>query len=188
MYKKILFVTSFLCIGLIIAFATIIIQDFSSTEETAGKTDSKNEEKDNKTEKQEKQENTITELSEEKLSEGDPTKLNPFGDSISITELDDGNYQDYIHKMSHQKVVASDKWGFYRITDKRIEWLLSGLEDTDLVQEDLYLRILTRWKEQDFSLADQDHNAVWQLQGGTVGKATGVLTPKQEQQYLDSAE
>ena len=38
----------------------------------------------------------------------------------------------------------------------------------------------------DFSQVDQDHNTVWRLQGGTIGEATGILTPKEEQAYIES--
>jgi hypothetical protein len=39
---------------------------------------------------------------------------------------------------------------------------------------------LHSWKENNFSSAVSDYNRIWKLQGGTVGKATGLLTPEEE--------
>jgi hypothetical protein len=50
------------------------------------------------------------------------------------------------------------------------------------------LDILNRWAEGDFSRADKDHNAIWNVQGGTIGEATGVMSPEEEQQYLETKE
>ncbi|WP_227521592.1 DUF6241 domain-containing protein [Bacillus alkalisoli] len=35
----------------------------------------------------------------------------------------------------------------------------------------------------DFSHAVQDHNAIWSLQNGTVGKATRLLTEREQLRY-----
>nr|WP_238482656.1 DUF6241 domain-containing protein [Lederbergia galactosidilytica] len=86
--------------------------------------------------------------------------------------------------MSHQKIIADEKWGFYEITPERIDWLLHGLKQTDFKSASLYKDILERWKEGDFSKVDKDHNAIWQLQGGTIGKATGILSPEEEETFL----
>lgn len=110
--------------------------------------------------------------------------LNPFGDPMELAELTDGAYQNYIHKMSHQKVVANVKWGFYEITNERINWLLEGLSVAELEHKQTYQDILVRWASGDFSQVDKDHNTVWQLQGGTIGEATGILSPEEEQAYI----
>ncbi|MFC3041506.1 DUF6241 domain-containing protein [Virgibacillus xinjiangensis] len=125
-------------------------------------------------------------ISEQELQEFEEQGLNPFGEDRPHYELTDDYYQEYIHGMSHQKVKASKKWGFYEIHPQRINWLLEGMEKVALDHEDVYRRILLKWKEGDFSTADADHNAVWELQGGTVGKASGVMDPEEEQAYLES--
>ncbi|ASK60990.1 hypothetical protein CFK37_01565 [Virgibacillus phasianinus] len=112
--------------------------------------------------------------------------LNPFGESTKMTELNDYIYQEYIHGMSHQKVQASKKWGFYEIHSSRIEWLLAGLAEVDLDHEDIYRDILGKWQKGNFSNVDDDHNTIWMLQDGTVGKATGVLSTEEEQAYLNA--
>ncbi|WP_408640759.1 DUF6241 domain-containing protein [Salipaludibacillus keqinensis] len=46
--------------------------------------------------------------------------------------------------------------------------------------------MLERWEEGDFSQADDDHNAIWRLQGGTKGYAEGLLTEEEEKQYIEN--
>jgi hypothetical protein len=90
--------------------------------------------------------------------------------------------------MSHQKVKAKQKWGFYQITPERIIWLLEGLDLVEVQYEKIYWEILEKWAQEDFSTADEDHNTIWQLQGGTIGEATGVLSPEEEKVYIKSQE
>lgn len=107
---------------------------------------------------------------------------NPFGDRKR--KLSESDVQHYIHGMSHQKVKAKEKWTHYRMTEERIQFLLHIVENSDFEHKELYLDILKRWEAKDFSQVDEDHNAIWQLQGGTVGRATGILTKEEEEQYL----
>ncbi|WP_268872885.1 DUF6241 domain-containing protein [Neobacillus fumarioli] len=48
-----------------------------------------------------------------------------------------------------------------------------------------YKDILERWAAGDFSQIDKDHNTIWDLQGGTIGKATGMATPKEEMAFIE---
>ncbi|WP_062107320.1 DUF6241 domain-containing protein [Bacillus niameyensis] len=122
---------------------------------------------------------------EEKPSIGEQGELNPFGKKLFIADLTDGDYQNYIHKMSHQKIKADEKWGLYLITQERIDWLLAGLDQSDLKHKKVYKEILERWTAGDFSRVDRDHNAIWKLQKGTIGKATGILSPEEEKAYIE---
>ncbi|WP_243290453.1 DUF6241 domain-containing protein [Bacillus sp. FJAT-47783] len=118
----------------------------------------------------------------EEVSQPLEMTASPFGDGkTSLTETD---IQDYLHGMSHQKVKAEEKWTHYFITEERIQFLLQVVEKGDYEHKPLYLDILTRRAEGDFSKADQDHNAIWQLQGGTIGKATDVFTEEEEDMYV----
>jgi hypothetical protein len=108
---------------------------------------------------------------------------NPFEENVK-TPLKEELFQQYIHAMSHQKVEAVEKWSFFKITDERIDFLLNQLEVNNYKNERLYREILTSWKEGDFSSAASQHNAVWKLQEGTIGKASGVLSPEAEEAYL----
>jgi FlaG/FlaF family flagellin (archaellin) len=119
-----------------------------------------------------------TTKAEEKITD------NPFGpdnSSLSAKEI-----LVYMHGMSHQKAVAEEKWVHYEMTNERIQFLISVVESGSYENEELFLDILNRWAEGDFSKADKDHNEIWSLQGGTVGEATGVMSAKEEQQYLEN--
>lgn len=126
----------------------------------------------------------------EKEKTEDKAEINPFGDSMKQKNIDDAHIIKYIHAMSHQKVEADKKWGFYEITDKRINWLLDAVDHNKplLNNTDKYTEILTRWKNDDFSQIDDDHNFVWNLQGGTKGaeKATGILSDEEEKAYINN--
>ncbi len=76
--------------------------------------------------------------------------------------------------------------GFPSYDQERIERLIEVVElNKDKYEHDeLYLQILNRWKNNDFSQADKDHNAIWTLQGGNVGRATGVLTFEEEKEFI----
>ena len=95
--------------------------------------------------------------------------------------------QEVIHAMSHQKVKADKKWGVHMITKERTERLLEIAEMNEEKYEwgVLYVQILSRWVEGDFSTAVEDHNAIWELQDGNVGIAYELLTPVEEKAYLD---
>jgi hypothetical protein len=88
--------------------------------------------------------------------------------------------------MSHQKVEADKKWSFYQLTDERILYLLGELDKGDYKHEQVYREILTKWYEGDFSEADYDHNEIWNLQGGTVGEAEGLLSEGKENKYIEN--
>lgn len=115
--------------------------------------------------------------------------FNPFGDNTLQRNLEDEDYQEYIHKMAHQKIKANQKWGFYRVTEERVEWLHEAIQEPhySVKHAEVYEEILDRWIEGDFSQADEDHNAVWELQGGTVGIAYGLLSEEEEEEFLENA-
>lgn len=123
----------------------------------------------------------------EKINQADPSdKKNPFGEDKKINDLTDDDMQLIIHEMAHQKVKADQKWGYIRITQNRIDWLYRALNKNKFTNEKTYRAILTRWKNGDFSKSVQDHNTIWKLQGGTIGKATGLLSPVEEERYIEA--
>lgn len=179
MYKKFLWFFISVLILVIGSFVTIIYFDFNGF--SFNVKDSPNLEEDITGN------NEVIQMDIEK----EPKKqeyLNPFNQKQKQEELTDRHYQDYIHKMSHQKVIADTKWGFYLITDERIEWLLESLEITydSLDDGKIYRDILSKWKNGDFSKVDQDHNMIWNIQGGSIGKATGILNKEEEENYIEN--
>nr|WP_241680103.1 DUF6241 domain-containing protein [Metabacillus mangrovi] len=91
-----------------------------------------------------------------------------------------------IHLMSHQKVASDLKWGAIKMTPERIEILQNLLDEkeAELKHASVYKEILDRWEKGDFSKAVEDHNQIWSLQNGTVGKATRLLTEQEEREYI----
>lgn len=95
--------------------------------------------------------------------------------------------KDAIHGMSHQKVQAEEKWGFIPLTAERVTRLKTIVEQNKDKYENasIYLDILNRWSNNDFSQVDHDHNQIWDLQNGTIGKATGILSAEEEKAFIE---
>lgn len=97
-----------------------------------------------------------------------------------------------IHAMSHQKVKAEVKWGHEQITQAKVDRLLAVAKNdvNRYVNKELYIEILERWSKGDFSNAVDEHNKIWELEGGdesrNSGKATRLLTPAEEQAYIEN--
>lgn len=91
-----------------------------------------------------------------------------------------------MNEMTHQKVVADEKWGAIQMTKKRIDTLIAVVENNKQDYEQAYvlLEILHRWKDGDFSQIVQDHNTIWDLQDGTKGKATDVMSKAEEAEFI----
>ncbi|QKY69411.1 DUF6241 domain-containing protein [Lentibacillus sp. CBA3610] len=118
-------------------------------------------------------------------------ELNPFGNQKDKSQIMESNILQYIHWMSHQKVKADDKWGFFEITDERIEWLLDAIDETEYLEKaEEYKDILNRWKDGNFSDVVNDHNYVWEILGGEKEsqKATEILSESKEKEYIENTE
>lgn len=110
----------------------------------------------------------------------------PDGTTYKLTEAYDSSQDsihddiilDTIHKMANEVVIADKKWGRIEMNEKNINTVTVQVLASDMVKEKQteMLRILALWKKGDFRRAHHDHNYVWELLGGTVGKATGVDT------------
>lgn len=100
------------------------------------------------------------------------------------TESSQSKVIDVMHKMTHQKVEASEKWGSVRMTEATIAEVRKTIEDNQFDQEEELLSILNKWSKGDFSTVDDDHNYFWSLQDGTIGKATGILSAEDEEAFI----
>jgi hypothetical protein len=47
-----------------------------------------------------------------------------------------------------------------------------------------FLAIITDWLNNDFSNIVAEHNAIWKMKDGSVGKAYGILSPSEEQALI----
>lgn len=180
MYKKIMWILVSMLILVIGTFAVIIYFDINDQSFNVRDSPKEDDEVVNK----------IVEVDHKNIGELEQNQAyqNPFNEEHKQEELTDRHYQDYLHQMSHQKVVADTKWGFYLITDERMDWLLESLEITydSLNEGKIYRNILSKWKNGDFSTVDQDHNVIWRLQGGSIGEATGILSADEEKEYIQN--
>lgn len=100
-------------------------------------------------------------------------------------DMNDSDVQDMIHFMSHQKVSAPKKWGKLQLTKGRVDKLLEIVQQGDFKHKHTYENILKQWSEGNFGRSVQAHNDIWKLQGGTVGRATGLLSPKEEKKFIE---
>lgn len=128
------------------------------------------------------------------LLEGTPSETVEKTEFDEMVEFVDGNFRltnayngvydnttideiyTSIHGMSHNVIIADEKWGKKVMTEENINTaIIQVLAINILPQEknDL-LQILSSWKFGDFTKSAHAHNYVWIKQGGTVGLATGV--------------
>ncbi|MED0667749.1 DUF6241 domain-containing protein [Bacillus badius] len=110
------------------------------------------------------------------------------GGVIHSVEIKEDTTQDEIvtimHKMTHQKVLADDKWGAIKMDPETINEVYSVIEASNFKDKAALLSIAKKWKEGNFSEADADHNFFWNLQNGTVGKAKGLMSEEQEKEFI----
>ncbi|MFU7516262.1 DUF6241 domain-containing protein [Clostridium sp. HCS.1] len=100
--------------------------------------------------------------------------------SEELNEVKDSDYYpieniyDILHRMSNTKIIAEDNqiWGKIEMDPEYIASLKSLIEKVDYKDRDYMLEVLTRWENNDFSQAVEEHNYFWKKLGGTVGKAT----------------
>jgi hypothetical protein len=102
--------------------------------------------------------------------------------------IDDSSSQDAVievmHKMTHQKVKAKEKWGAIPMIPDTINQVYDIVENSEFEQKDDLLVILDKWKKGTFSEVDDDHNYFWTYQGGTIGKAYGIMSKSEEEKFI----
>ncbi|OWW11574.1 hypothetical protein BUE63_04095 [Bacillus sp. MB353a] len=89
-----------------------------------------------------------------------------------------------MHHMTHQKVVATQKWGTIPMSKKNAEKIREILNNSNFEKKEELLAIAERWVNRDFSKIVEDHNYFWATQEGNVGKATGVMDAVSEQTFV----
>ncbi|HFJ9283531.1 TPA: PRK06770 family protein [Bacillus toyonensis] len=90
-----------------------------------------------------------------------------------------------MHRMVHQKVKSSEKWGFIEMTNKEIRSAKEAVESsTNFKNKSKLLATLERWEKGDFSQTVEEHNFLWEIQGGDTGKATERLSSEEEKKYV----
>lgn len=112
----------------------------------------------------------------------------PNPESAIQEPLTETYLQDFIQQMAHQKIIADEKEGSIMITPKRIDNLKQVIEENKELYEhaEIYLDVLNRWGNGNFSTVDYDHNVVMYLQHSkdTKGIAKGIASEEQEIHYI----
>lgn len=106
------------------------------------------------------------------------------GGSVSLSDtMSNYDVQLYLHEMTHNKVYADIKFGSRPLTGESIARLVEIVEKNSYPDEKFFLETLDAWQEGNFSNAVEVHNTIWNWHSGTVGKATRLMTPAEEQNY-----
>lgn len=94
-------------------------------------------------------------------------------ETIAAEELEDKvSIYTMMHEMANTKIVAEDGmiWGLQPMTKDRIIAVRTALKKNDPSHKRLF-EILDRWENKDFTQGVEDHNYLWKLLDGNVGKA-----------------
>ncbi|MRG86767.1 DUF6241 domain-containing protein [Salinibacillus xinjiangensis] len=91
---------------------------------------------------------------------------------------------DVLHEMVHQKVKAEKKWGQIPMHPKTIEQVNKVIEQGNFERKTELLDMVEKWEDGNFSTADEDHNFLWSIKEGNVGKAYGILSLQEEIKYI----
>lgn len=90
---------------------------------------------------------------------------------------------DVMNKMTHQFVIADDKWGAIEMTPERIDELIEIVSVNNYSNKEKILMILENWKKGNFAKVDEDHNIIWNMQGGNIGEAKGIMSEKEQEAF-----
>jgi hypothetical protein len=100
----------------------------------------------------------------------------------------EGELIQEVHNMTHQKVKADKKWGSSEITAEKVQKLYDVIQKSDFKNQSnktMLLGILEPWTRKDFTNSVSAHNRIWSYQNGNIGKATRLLTPQEELEYIE---
>ncbi|PAQ16118.1 hypothetical protein CD798_03550 [Bacillaceae bacterium SAOS 7] len=109
-------------------------------------------------------------IQEEKLSE------------VTVDSTED-EVLDVMNKMTHQFVIADDKWGAVEMTPKHIDELTEIVSANSYPNKEKMIVILEKWKMGNFEKVDEDHNIIWNIQDGNIGKAKGIMSEKEQEAF-----
>lgn len=114
------------------------------------------------------------------------SELRAKGEDIYVS-MDEGEVLAAMNQMTHQKIKASEKWGAVEMTSGNIQELMILVSDRDFTYKMEILSLLEKWSEGNFKGIDSDHNQILDMQGGTIGAATGVMSKAEEKEFIENA-
>lgn len=114
--------------------------------------------------------------------------LTPKGDMPKYEAMSEEELLNEVHGMTHQKVEADQKWGSSEITRDKVQTMFTVVQEKSFKDgeiKSILLSILEPWTKGDFSDAVEEHNLIWSYKDGNVGEAERLLTPVEEQEYIE---
>src|SRR5690606_39022000 len=123
-------------------------------------------------------------IEEREEKEGTPERSGTEEEDADMTEVD---LQILLHQMTHQKISAGKKKGAVEMTQENIDGLLLIVQANKHLYKHgpFYEDTLTEWQQGDFSNAVTVHNTIWDWHKGTVGRATGLMSAEEEQEFVE---
>lgn len=112
-----------------------------------------------------------------------------FEDKVeSAPEEVENKVVDMVHRMSHQKVRAEEKWGHLKITEERIGEVIVLLEQYNIEDRTFLHEAMLDWEDGNFSNSEKVHNVLKKPEykyAMQSGKAYGLLSKSEEQTYIE---
>ena len=117
----------------------------------------------------------LTKIAEEVNERETEVKYGDQSDNVELA-MTEVEVQIYLHHMTHQHVIADEKWGSVDTTPQNIKNLLTIVQANQDAYEhgNFYIQVLEQWEQGDFSNSVGVHNTIWSWHQGAVGRATGL--------------
>ncbi|WP_377887542.1 DUF6241 domain-containing protein [Alkalihalobacillus sp. R86527] len=132
---------------------------------------------------------TANESNNESNEEIDPARYIDKEEDSDDSLPSEKQFRDRLHGMTHQKVFADEKWTLLELTDQRVDEMLEDLSkaknENQYDHYEFYHDTLTQWKRGNFDNAVEVHNRLWEMKGGTIGRAQRLLTTEEERAFVE---
>jgi hypothetical protein len=135
----------------------------------------------------------VKEAFDQNLKVKEETRLAELEDDINQAKISlgldkspsEGDVLEILHNMTHQKVRSEEKWGFVHMSEVNLLAVKEVLRENPTFSQNIeMLAIVTDWLNNDFSNIVAEHNSIWKMKDGSVGKAYGILSPSEEAELV----
>ena len=104
-------------------------------------------------------------------------------------QVSEGEIISTMHKMVHQKVKSSEKWGFVEMTKKEISNVKRDIENSTGFRYKMKLfSIINRWEKGDFSQTVEEHNFYGAFKVEILARQQNVYRQKKKTVYKRNEE
>jgi hypothetical protein len=114
-------------------------------------------------------------------------KINQAKIDLGITDSPtEKELLEILLKMTHQKVHSEEKWGFVQMSEVNLHAVREVLQENSAINKNIdMLAMVNNWLKNEFTNIVDEHNQIWKLREGTVGKAYGILSPAEEDELVN---